>query len=289
MKPFFCINGDIKGAKALNGSEFIKAKVSETLLADYKNAISKNKEINKKAETPQGLRVLEVFCALVAALSIGSALRPVFYKETAVNYGISDYIWLILTVIVCIALFYVTEYFGKKRKNKILESEETKLNILKVKELTEKMEAELGVPEEAELCEVLAFPYSEKDNRIKILEDKKSGLKRADNCKFKLYKEQESLVLCALDKKFGFDLESLKCLKTEKEKLCLSYWHRPVNFNDESLKEFNLKQESGKVIINEYLSLYFEHGEEENKEIWTINFPIYEKEKVERITGFKAD
>ena len=289
MKPFFCINSDIKGTKALNGSEFIVAKVSDGILSDYKNAIVKNKEINKKAELPQGLRVLEVFSGLVAALSIGSALRPVFYKEAAVNYEISDYVWLIVAVIVCAALFFATEYFGKKRKNKILNSREVKENALKVKELTDKMEAELKVPSAAELCEVLAFPYSEQDNKIKISEDKKSGLKRADNCKFKLYKEQESLVLCALDKKFNFNLSSLKCLKTEKEKLYLSYWHRLVKYNDESLKKYNLKLDSGKVVINEYLSLYLEYGENENKEIWTINFPIYEKEKVEKISGLKAE
>ena len=48
---------------------------------------------------------------------------------------------------------------------------------------------------------------------------------------------------------------------------------------------------NGNVIINEYLSLYIGREIEESteKEIWTVNFPIYEKDAVESITGLKAE
>ena len=119
----------------------------------------------------------------------------------------------------------------------------------------------------------------------------KDGYKRADNCKFMLFKEGESLVFSALDKKFAFPISGLKCLKREKAELVLSYWHKNEKYDSDNLKAYKMDNRNGNVIINEYLSLYIGREIEESteKEIWTVNFPIYEKDAVESITGLKAE
>ena len=71
----------------------------------------------------------------------------------------------------------------------------------------------------------------------------------------------------------------------------LSYWHKNEKYDSDNLKAYKMDNRNGNVIINEYLSLYIEREIEENteKEIWTVNIPIYEKDAVESITGLKAE
>lgn len=289
MKPFFCIDTSKKDKKAvINGGEFVVASVQSENINEYRMTAAKIREIKLKADLPNILKIAIVVSAFMVIISIASIILSFFDAERAASLADGGYIKLIIAAFIGALFFAFLIYYSINRKKKILEGAELKEAENKLQSIIEKMEYELNIPENAYQTEILAFAYKIKNETLEI-NTAKDGFKKADNCKFKLYKEQESLVLCALDKKFAFSLNSLKCLKTEKEKLYLSYWHRLVKYNDESLKEYNLKLDSGKVVTDEYLSLYFEHGENENKEIWTVNFPIYEKETVENITGLKAE
>ena len=291
MKPFFCIDiGDKEKKYLLNGAELVTASVPEELTKEYRIASDKKRMLKEKAELPNILKIATVLVGLMAVLSVATIVMSFFDAERAAALEANGYTETIGMAVVGALLCGFLIFYGKKRKEKVLESFEFKNTEDKIKKAVEKMRAELLVPADALETEVLAFPYKVKGETVEF-HPSKDGYKRADNCKFMLFKEGESLVFSALDKKFAFPISGLKCLKREKAELVLSYWHKNEKYDSDNLKAYKMDNRNGNVIINEYLSLYIEREIEESteKEIWTVNFPIYEKDAVESITGLKAE
>ena len=285
MKPFLALDKTKKQDKAmLNGAEFKVQEVPMELFRKYRKISENNRQLKAKAELPNILRIAQVFFGLGSLICLFS-LFTAFYDKGAVDH--QNCIDKILGVFICAVIFAVSYFYGNYRKKKILESDEAKNNNVLISEVVKELEESLEVPENAATTEILAFAYKVTGENCEIITDK-SGYKKADNCKFKMYEEDGSLIFCALDKKFAFPMDSIKELIKVKEELLLSYWHKTSPYNSEDYKEYKLKRENGKIIINEYLSLILiiENGEE--KSAWTINFPIYEIKTVEQITNLKA-
>ena len=291
MKPFFALDTTNKSEKlTLNGAEFKVQEVPAELFQKYKKAIEKNRELKAEAELPRILKVVQVFFGLGSALSLYSAFMTFFDKEEAAAAAADNqnYIDMLFAVLFCSIICGAIHWYGNYRKKKMLESYETKKNNLLISSTVKEMEEYLKVPENSILTEILVFVYKVRDGKLEINADKE-GRKNADNCKFKMYKENGSLILCALDKKFAFPFDSIKELKKVKEELYLSYWHKTKPYNSEDYKEYKLKLDGGKVIINEYLSLILSVDNGGEKTDWAINFPIYEIKTVEEITNLKAE
>ena len=281
MKPFLCIEKVSKGEKyIINGAEFQTASVKDELYKGYKQAMQENAALKKKAELPNSLRIVQVFFLLISAVSLFQAFMGVFNKEETADVS---YIDMLFVVLFCAVICSAIQFYGKMRKKKVLESNETKSNNAKINRIVSEMEKELKVPEKVENIDLLSFLYRV-DEGVPAVVEGKDGYKNSDNCRFKIYKEKDNLMLCALDKKFCFKLESLKAIEKRKCELHLSYWHKDKKCTDESFKKYGLKIDGGKVTINEYYVLTLDREGEE----WGICFPNYEIELLEKVTGIKV-
>ena len=171
MKPFFCIDiGDKEKKYLLNGAELVTASVPEELTKEYRIASDKKRMLKEKAELPNILKIATVLAGLMAVLSVATIVMSFFDAERAAALEANGYTETIGMAVVGALLCGFLIFYGKKRKEKVLESFEFKNTEDKIKKAVEKMRAELLQMRKASL-ESVRYAADRADDTVKFTDD----------------------------------------------------------------------------------------------------------------------
>ncbi len=286
MKPVFAINiTENKNNDVSNAEAFICERISQVNKESLDRVSEENNKVLKKASLPLPLTVLRFASMLVSIICFRVFLNLHFDGMTASE------LWnkapaLFVAFGVSVVVLFTVSFFGKSKRQKVMNSEESAIVSSRVDVVCRNIYAELGVTEQTPEVDILDFKYKEKKNDISFVANKMSQANFM-NYPYKFYVSEDCLYLVSLEAKYRIPLTKTKgILKVNKNATIPAYmWNKDVPFNSGYYKQFKIRRNDGYIFIKPYYILSFEHNGEE----WGIYFPSYELTVFEKLTGLKAE
>ena len=201
-----------------------------------------------------------------------------FSESPAASYVING-------IVIALLLVTVVLFIAGMRLSKTI------LTDKKSSELTEKCRAlqdecmeTMGVPANAVDVELFNVDYTNKDGKIKFHSEFGCEVYNTD---YKLYVENGNLTIIELPSKFSIPLESITSIKKIDEKISFYFWNKETPYNKGEFAQYKIKynKNDSVYLIKYYYSLEINHNGEE----YSLYFPPYELEAVEKLTGLKAE
>ncbi len=286
IKPVFAINvTENKNNDVSNAEEFLCQRISQVNKESLDKVSEENNDVLKKASLPLPLKVLMYASMIVSIICLRVYLNLKFDGMSAGE------LWnkapaLFIAFGVSVVILFTVLFFGKKKREKVLNSEENEIVSSRVDVVCRNIYAELGVEEQTPEVDVFDFKYKVKKNGLTFVADKMSQA-NVMNYPYKFYVSDDCLYLVSLEAKYRIPLTKTKgILKVNKRAVIPKFmWNKDVPFNSEYYKQFKIGCNDNYILIKPYYILCFEHNGEE----WGIYFPSYELPVFEKLTGLKAE
>ena len=221
------------------------------------------------------------FVALMEFLSVPFDDEPKTYAEVFARVP-----WLIIGAAVGLVVCAGTCIFIWLRMRRVQDSPAMKY----VEERVEKFLAEsreaLGVPETAEKCDVLVFPYRvSKSGKVRIANVMLG--KTYVNREFHVFREGDALCLADNDTVHKIPFDRMSRLVCINKRISMLGWNKEEKFNKGRYKQYRIRMNgnnNNQYFVKPYLSLQIMGSEE-----YELLFPGYETETVQRLTGKYAE
>lgn len=282
IKPFLgiCWN-ESKDNETPDESPFLVAEPSEALIKSFEASTDKAIDTVNKSKLPLGLRIIKWISEIGALILVCGILKSdVSFKE---GYHNAPYFYW--GAIVCIVVFLVLMFLGRKKASDVLENEDAEFTMSTLESAGNAIYRELGVPTDARDVDILTYCYIEEDGIIKL---KKPAMQLFDyfNPEFKAYADHENLYLANLDGKNAIPLADIRGIRTINKKARICEWNKEEPYNKGYYKQFKLVEDGYEVIIcKEYHILDVRTADG----TIGIYIPSYELPIFEELTHLKAD
>ncbi len=277
MKPLFGIDvTEDKNNDKLNGDEFIVAKPSAA------NTEALERESRKSVDLILGKRPLSFLHIILLALLIAALISfAIMIEQTNVKiFGIGLQTVMACVLVLCIAAIIALVIFAHRREKEALESDESKLIDENIERISAYINAELGVPANASVVDVLSFSYKIKNGRFIWDIDEEY-----ENNDFSVFADSQNLYLADAEAKYAVPLQSITDISIIRKSIDLTFWNKDVEYDKGEYKQYKISETKlAGVRVKAYCILHFTYGGEE----WGIYFPEYEKSVFENLTGIKA-
>lgn len=239
-------------------------------------------KLNKKAQLPLPLRILNLFCMFVALIaltvllrSIGEEVGPaeVFARAPYIVYGggFGAIIWIALTVL------------SRKRVKTVMESDEATLTVNRSNAIAENALYALGVPPNTQKADFLISRYKNKGDKNSI---KAWGNAQFGNAELFVYAEDGMLYLADVFQKFAVPMAEMTGIRKIKKRTTMHSWNKGTPHNKGEYKQYKINRgQYGEYHLRCYYALCIVHNGESHE----LYFPPYELEVLQKLTGLQAE
>ncbi len=270
MKPFLGIDltKDKKNTQ-YNGKEFLVLESSPTMCEQFDTLSLHVSKADKKYSNIffNVVRYVLVFSILNAIVRLNITADEINLIKSYQNAP-----WAFWLIGICFIIFLAVKIFKYKKTKNMPENAESQYIISNLKELSDKLYSQLGVPTEAQMADILVFNYKIKNN-VPIAVTKGLELTPYTNLDYKIFTDDNNLYLADVYGKYCFPLSSLRSIHKINKRISIPGWNKEEKMTSEKYRQYKLKANNyGIISIDVYYILEFEH----NGEIYGIYFPNYE-------------
>ena len=279
MKPVFGIDiTENKNNESMHAEKFVGAHVSEKQAAALDAARTEAEETLKRARLPMLLNI-----AKLSGLVLGGIATLSFLNVTS-NLGFKAAFThsplMFFAGIIGIAAFIIISIIGVMRENRILEGGDATALAGKIRGITEKIHAELGVPKDAKNVDVLLFKYKENSGEITPKADPLS-LTPYINFECKAFAKDGTLSLADLEQRYDFPQIDMRGIHTVNKRISVPTWNKPQHHTSEKYKKYNLTKNNMDCI---FFKPYYILELVLDGESYGIYFPSYEIDTFKSLT-----
>ncbi|MBQ8892841.1 MAG: hypothetical protein IJ043_00350 [Clostridia bacterium] len=290
MKPFLGIDITNNKKNEENNSDALICRSASPALRKAQEEAGKqaSKQLMKVLGKTLALSLTKYLC-LIAAVTVTLAGPVQLYTghDFSLRAAYEDSPWLFwLVAAMWIGTVAVWILLSKKQKKADESEEDADLDpaFSDLESIGEAIAAELGIPENAPLVDVITFTYKQKDDE---------AVPKAADPDFTpytieilhAYREGENLCLVGEADQYAFPLSGLKTIRTVDKRLSVfSFWNKETNFDEGIYRAYDIKEKDSNLLIKPYHILEAEI----NGTLWGIYFPCYELPVFEELTGLKA-
>lgn len=285
MKPFLGIDltSDRENEQP-NGDEFIIDRPSSAMAQAVEETADRAASTIELSKLPRALRIIRTMCAAVALIIVSAALKAINSADgptLAQAYEAAPALFWCAGI--CAVVWGVLMIMSLKKEKSVLETDESELEISRLKGICAAAFNEMGVPDCARDTDLIMFAYKEKNGKIKPYEG--AQVAAYTNPIYKVFSDSENLYLANLEGKYAFPLSSLTAIRTVKKTVRLPEWNKDVRPKADAYKKYKINIDGyGFVCCKAYHILELNLGSEQ----WGIYFPNYELPTFEEVTGLKA-
>ncbi len=284
MKPIFGIDITLdKNNENINCDRFISKSISGETKQGFEEKTEGFNDTVKKSQLPGWIQIVKYILGLYAIIVAVGVLRAL--TSVNIQQAFSNAPVLIISGIVCAALWLGLHLYSKKKEKDVFEEMDAEEQVASIEEDVNKIYEELGVPQNAAAVDILLFKYKEKDGKII---PKTVGMQTCEffNMEVKIFVRDGRLHLADVENLYSFDMSRLKSIETINKSTSLLSWNKEIGYDEERYKKHKISVNNlGNIIIKPYHILTLEHNGEE----WGLYFPCYELEIFEILTGLKAE
>lgn len=284
MKPIFGIDITLdKNNENINCDRFISKSISGETKQGFEEKTEGFNDTVKKSQLPGWIQIVKYILGLYAIIVAVGVLRAL--TSVNIQQAFSNAPVLIISGIVCAALWLGLHLYSKKKEKDVFEEMDAEEQVASIEEDVDKIYEELGVPQNAAAVDILLFKYKEKDGKII---PKTVGMQTCEffNMEVKIFVRDGRLHLADVENLYSFDMSRLKSIETINKSTSLLSWNKEIGYDEERYKKHKISVNNlGNIIIKPYHILTLEHNGEE----WGLYFPCYELEIFEILTGLKAE
>ncbi|MBQ9703028.1 MAG: hypothetical protein IJV68_00615 [Clostridia bacterium] len=284
MKPIFGIDITLdKNNENINCDRFISKSISGETKQGFEEKTEGFNDTVKKSQLPGWIQIVKYILGLYAIIVAVGVLRAL--TSVNIQQAFSNAPVLIISGIVCAALWLGLHLYSKKKEKDVFEEMDAEEQVASIEEDVNKIYEELGVPQNAAAVDILLFKYKEKDGKII---PKTVGMQTCEffNMEVKIFVRDGKLHLADVENLYSFDMSKLKSIETINKSTSLLSWNKEIGYDEERYKKHKISVNNlGNIIIKPYHILALEHNGEE----WGLYFPCYELEIFEILTGLKAE
>lgn len=288
MKPFLGIDvTKNKKNEAFNGEEFIVARTSAVLSRSFEESTEDAAKVLKKASLPLYARILQGICAVACFAIVAGLLQALISEEDFPLAKVySNASWLFWLAGVCGAVALLLTVFSARKAKRVLESEESEQTLNDLSSIVDNIFTELNVPADAPEVDLITVRYKDKNGKP-VPKERFPDTTPFNNPIFRLYTEDEALILANAEAKYAIPLSDLRAIRTVKKRILLPDWNKEVEPTEEPYKVYKLRTDSSAPFF--YCKPYHILELEHNGESWGVYFPCYELPAFEACTGLKAE
>ena len=287
MKPFLgiditsdpentCINGDEFLSAAAPTGDAAPAPEYETDAATAAMPVPRG-DLLRILRIISGIMTLAFVIFVVGVYLSPYAVLREYYRDAPWLFWLGGGItaaWLVLNII-DIILEGIREAAVKKEKEEALDRGVNDYG----KEI-------LGIPEDAENLDVIAFNYVIKDGAPLAVASGEDAMFAHFNCSMMAFSDDGNLYLASTEEKYAFPRASLKAIRRVDESIALPDWNKDTAPTVGIYKQFGMSVDNlDRITVPHYYILELE----KNGEAWGIYFPLYELSVFEKLTGLKAE
>ena len=284
MKPIFGIDITLdKNNENINCDRFISKSISGETKQGFEEKTEGFNDTVKKSQLPGWIQIVKYILGLYAIIVAVGVLRAL--TSVNIQQAFSNAPVLIISGIVCAALWLGLHLYSKKKEKDVFEEMDAEEQVASIEEDVDKIYEELGVPQNAAAVDILLFKYKEKDGKII---PKTVGMQTCEffNMEVKIFVRDGKLHLADVENLYSFDMSRLKSIETINKSTSLLSWNKEIGYDEERYKKHKISVNNlGNIIIKPYHILTLEHNGEE----WGLYFPCYELEIFEILTGLRAE
>ena len=284
MKPIFGIDITLdKNNENINCDRFISKSISGETKQGFEEKTEGFNDTVKKSQLPGWIQIVKYILGLYAIIVAVGVLRAL--TSVNIQQAFSNAPVLIISGIVCAALWLGLHLYSKKKEKDVFEEMDAEEQVASIEEDVNKIYEELGVPQNAAAVDILLFKYKEKDGKII---PKTVGMQTCEffNMEVKIFVRDGKLHLADVENLYSFDMSKLKSIETINKSTSLLSWNKEIGYDEERYKKHKISVNNlGNIIIKPYHILALEHNGEE----WGLYFPCYELEIFEILTGLRAE
>lgn len=279
IKPIFCI--DVTADKkndVVNGAEFVARTVTAGQKDEYEETrVQLEKTINK-SQLPLWLRIAKLIMGGFSIIVFAACIKPGF--ETAWRNAS----YLIISAIVCAALWVILHVYSKSKEKKVLTEEDVIGQLEKIDENTNSILEELNVPAYAEDVDVLVFKYKMKNGEMRPFTHAMQTTPYI--CiNLKIFATEDELCISDVENVYYFKKTDIKSIITVDKRIGISTWNKEEEPRKGRFAPYKMTvSNTGDVYFKPYYILEIEI---ENQS-YGLYFPCYELGVIERFTGLMA-
>ena len=289
MKPFLGIDvSENNDNELLNGEVFIYTKASEEKLEQLRKANADFEVYKERASLPLAVRIINYVLGFVTALFVIAIFRA--FTESAGSLTLSEaynnapyLFWITAAVAILFAAISAVAYV---KKNRVLGSEEARAAAIKAAMANEEARAELSLPENAPVIDVLTFKYKEKNGKIIPKQTSITGSPyfALEMC---TYTADGALRLADCEQVWEFKLDELTGITRVNKTIVISNRGKEIikQYHDK-LIDFKMHTDnSGLINLKPYYVLNISRDGED----YGIYLPPYSLPAIEALTGLSVN
>jgi len=279
MRPFWGI--DITRNKKndhMDGDPLIVASASATSEKQFVETYVQAASLEKKAQLPFWLQIVQWVCTILATISVLGILRA----DVSIEQAYQNAPAIFWAGGICAVIAGVLHFVSKKKHNTVVGSVEHVAVESKIDVLADEAIAELGVPEHAVNVDVLACKYKNKDGKIKFYSVSPMQMSVCHNQISAMFVENDTLYIANLSHKYAIPLSEITCIRRVKKRIPFLGWNKDVPFNKAPYKEYKYaSNQYGDLFSKTYYILEFRHM----GEAWGVYFLPHELSVISSLTG----
>ncbi|MGM9857921.1 MAG: hypothetical protein ACI311_01550 [Bacilli bacterium] len=239
-----------KKTNIIDGVDFIIREAGKDSQDKIEKARDNVNDIGSNAEASSINKALYVIFILIGLSNIIYFFNLLENKETETNPYIK-FIYLGVSII-AFGLCFLIDLLTKKRAKKILDSEQFNKSVEYYNKQIDEIKNELSIPLNANDVDVFSELYVEKNGKRKM----RLAFGSYAIVKLVLFIDDNKLCLSDCYSIYAIPLSSIKSIDKINKHVSFIGWTKEVPFNDESLKEYHIKQNGyGIYYIKTYYSI----------------------------------
>ena len=279
MRPFLSVLiGKGNQQPIFNGQEFVTAKVSAEQAEKLESAVRAVSAQEKKASSPQFLRILSMALLTIALMCFAAIL----IAETPLTETYANAPWVFYAGGGFFLAWIGLAFFEQRKQKSVRESQATKDIKAGAKQETLNCYAELGVPEDAASIDLLMFRYTIKNDSI---QPKSYGPSAYYACNGRIFLENDALCIADADQRYEIPLSTLQYIETVERDIAIPGWNKETPIKQPPYDQYHIwMDKNGFAHFKPYYILHFEYRGED----WGLYFPCYELPTIENLTGLQG-
>lgn len=269
-----------------NGMEVLTAKPSAALSAALDTSSEHVVNMVEDAKLSLMIRILHWICGAVGGIILIGILKAMTGSDrVSLTEAYQNAAWLFWLGGGCLAVWMILKLVGGRKAQRVMESDESQYLISNWNRITDAVFAELDVPPDAQVVDLLSFTYKTK-NDMPAARTRGMDITPYQNKEFQIFADQEQIHFVNLDGKYSFPRSALRTIRRISKGIWIPDWNKDIAPNEEPYKQFKLSTNNyGHLHVKPYYVLELDHLGEE----WGIYFPNYELTKMEALTGLQTE
>lgn len=284
MKNIFGVKYEKKQPQSsTDGACFVVRQIDESQNQNIKAFDDKIKQINSKAKLPLWLTISShalLFISIVLIISILTVLQE---EGVSLSAAFTKAPWMFIILPISFLGWVATKIYKRFLSQKVKNSGEVANLKDEAEQIIKQSKSQLAIPSDAHKVDTFHFFYQDKNGRDVI---KSVGGANYFNVEMFLYKDQQNFYLADLALAYCFPLASITSLVRIRKTVSFDIWNKKEAITAANYQSYKIKANSfGALFINEYLVLTLKV----NQDNYSILFPIYEQEVIEKVLEIKAE